>query len=107
MIVRFHTVETFLSELRRDARRIDRNILRVALVRRYSAPITTVTLIATAAVGASAFTLEYRLGEVLFRNCELPPSLLEIGKPILERFTEFAEEVGLEVGPGVYESTGG
>ena len=107
MIVRFHTIDQFLNELRRDARLIERRILRVTLRRKYVPPMTTVTLVATAAVGTTAVTYECFLGEVMFRDPTLPPAIHEAGNPILDRFGAFAEEVGLEVRPGVYEPAGG
>ena len=100
--VNFHDPDEFLDELRKDRDRIDRNILRVTVRRRYAPPFVHVAVVATAVVGNTVVTLEQRLGEVFAGD--------EAGSPIpnkiqtaLDRLTAAAVKLGLEVRAGVFE----
>jgi hypothetical protein len=99
--VNFHDPDEFLEELRRDHDRVDRQILRVTVRRRYAPPFVHVAVLATAVVGTVVVTLEHRVGEMFPGD--------EAGSPIpgkiqssIDRLTAEATKLGLEVRAGVF-----
>lgn len=107
MIVRFHSLDSFLDELRLDAELVERGVLRLTVERRHSPPMTTVALVATAAVARTVLTLRLRLGELLFPDAEWPPAVTAALNHTRERLTRAAKELGLQIRGGVLEPVGG
>jgi hypothetical protein len=107
MKVLFNDVGEFLTELRSDADEVEQKILRLTIRRRCQQPFVYVSVVSTVLIGRAVVTLDHRLGET-FIGEDLHQS--EVGKKadaMIERISEEAKGLGLEVRAGVYEPAGG
>jgi len=100
--VSFHDPDEFLAELRLDRDRIDRDILRVTVRRRYGSPFVTVSVVATATVGGVLLKLEHRVGEA-FAGDDKATGLSEKTQAALDKIAVAAKSRGLDVRAGVFE----
>lgn len=100
--VGFHDPDEFLAELHLDRDRIDRDILRVTVRRRYGSPFVTVSVVATATVGGVLVKLEHRVGEA-FAGDEKATGLADKTQAALGKLTAAAKSLGLDVRAGVFE----
>lgn len=100
--ISFHDINEFLAELRLDNDRIDRNILRVTVRRRYGSPFVTVSVVATATIGGVLVKLDHRIGEA-FAGDEKATGLTDKTQAALGRLTEAGKSLGLDVRAGVFE----
>lgn len=100
--VGFNDLDEYLAELTKDRGRIERQILRITVRRRYGAPFVTVTVVATAVIGGRVVKLERLVGEA-FAGDERADGLAAKTKAILDRLTEAGASLGLDVRAGVYE----
>ncbi|MCE9561220.1 MAG: hypothetical protein K8U57_04120 [Planctomycetes bacterium] len=106
MKVQFHDPEEFLAEVRRDAERVDRKIVRVTIRRRYRPPFVTMSVIATAVVSPTVITLDHRVGET-FSGDGHDSDLVTKATATIDKVTRVLNEIGLEVRPGVFEPNSG
>jgi hypothetical protein len=107
MKVSFNDPDEFLREVRIDADRVDRKIVRLTVRRRYQQPFVSVSVYASAVIGQFVVTLDHRLGET-FAVEELRAT--EVGKKVdtvLTRLQRDMTDLGLEVRPGVFEAVEG
>lgn len=100
--VNFNDPDEFLEEVRKDTDRIERRILRLTVRRRYAQPFVHVAVVATAVVGNTVVHLEHRIGEAFFGD-ENADGLTTKTQAALDKLTEAAKALGLEVRAGVYE----
>lgn len=100
--VNFNDLDEFLEEVRTDSDQIDRRILRVTLRRRYAQPFVHVAVVATAVVGNTMVHLEHRIGDAFFGD-EKTTGLKTKVQSALDKLTDAAKTLGLEVRAGVYE----
>lgn len=100
--VAFNDPDEFLAEIGRDHDRIDRQILRVTVRRRYGEPFVTVSVVATATVAGILVRLDHRVGEA-FAGAEKATGLGAKTQALLDKLTTAAAALGLDVRAGVYE----
>ena len=100
--VSFHDPDEFLTELRLDEDRIDRDILRVTVRRRYGNPFVTVSVVATTSIEGTLVKLEHRIGEA-FAGDEKAHGLIDKAQAALDTLTEVGKSLGLDVRAGVFE----
>lgn len=100
--VNFNDPDEFLDEVRKDRDRIDRSILRLTVRRRYAQPFVHIAVVATAVVCGTVVRLEQRIGEAFFGD-EKADGLTARIQAALDKITEAAKGLGLEVRAGVYE----
>ena len=100
--VAFNDPDEYLAEITRDRDRIDRQILRVTVRRRYGEPFVTVSVVATVTVEGTLVKLEHRVGEA-FAGDEKANGLTAKTQAILDKLTEAGKALGLEVRAGVFE----
>lgn len=100
--VAFNDPEEYLAEISRDRDRIDRQILRVTVRRRYGEPFVTVTVVATVTVEGTLVKLEHRVGDA-FAGDEKTNGLSVKTQALLDKLTDAGKALGLEVRAGVYE----
>ena len=100
--VSFHDPDEFLDELRHDKDRVERNILRLTVRRRYGEPFVTVSVVATAVIEGAVVKLEHRIGEA-FAGDEKAIGIAAKTQTVLDKLSTTAKDLGLEVRTGVYE----
>lgn len=100
--VKFNDLAEFFEEVRKDRDRIDRGILRLTVRRRYAQPFVHVAVVASAVIGNTVVHLEQRIGEAFFGD-EKADGLTTKTQAALDKLTEEAKGLGLEVRAGVYE----
>lgn len=98
----FNDPDEFLEELRRDRDRVDRQILRLTVRRRYGEPFVVVSVVATARVEGMLVKLEHRVGEA-FAGDEKANGLAAKTRLVLDKVSDAAKALGLDVRAGVYE----
>jgi hypothetical protein len=100
--VNFHDPDEFLDELRKDHERVQRQIVRITVRRRYVQPFVHVAVIATAVVGNFVVALEHRIGET-FPGDEAGTPIPAKVRAALDHITAEATKLGLEIRAGVFE----
>jgi hypothetical protein len=100
--VSFNDPDEFLEEVRRDKDKIARGILRLTVRRRYGEPFVTVSVVATIVIEGTVVKLEHRVGEA-FVGDEKAHGLATKTQAILDKISDAAKGLGLEVRAGVYE----
>ena len=98
----FNDQEEFLTEIRQDRDRIERQILRLTVRRRYGNPFVTISVVATVAIADTVVKLDQRVGEV-FVGDEKAKGLEGKIEAILVKMTDAGKALGLDVRAGVYE----
>jgi hypothetical protein len=102
LTVSFHDPDEFLEEVGRDRGKVERNILRLTVRRRYGEPFVTVTVVATAVIEGVVVKLEHRIGEA-FAGDEKATGLAIKTKTVLDKLSGAGKALGLEARAGVYE----
>lgn len=102
LTVAFNDPEEFLTEIRQDRDRIDRQILRITVRRRYGEPFVTVSVVATAAVEGTVVKLEHRVGEA-FAGDARANGLAAKTQTVLDKLADAGKALGLDVRAGIYE----
>jgi hypothetical protein len=102
--VSFHDPDEFLAELRLDEDRIDRDILRITVRRRYGNPFVTVSVVATATIEGTLVKVEVRIGEA-FAGDEQASGIAQRTTGVLAQITEGGKSLVLEIRAGVYAQT--
>ena len=97
----FNDLEEFLAEIQQDHDRIERQILRLTVRRRYGNPFVTISVVATAMILDNLVKLDHRIGEV-FAGDEKSKGLESKIQIVLEKLTEAGKTLGLDVRAGVY-----
>jgi hypothetical protein len=102
LTVSFHDPGEFIEEISRDKDRIERNILRLTVRRRYGEPFITISVVATVVIEGTIVKLEHRIGEA-FAGDEKNTAMAAKTQAVLDKLSAAAKGLGLEVRAGVYE----
>lgn len=101
MKVQFHSVDEFLAEITRDVDRLDRKILRVSIMQRYSHPFLEISMVSTAVVGGVVVRLDRRIDSCFFCDETELARLRQRAKEQMEAVETSARNLGLEVRAGI------
>ena len=98
----FNDQAEFLTEIRQDRDRIERQILRLTVRRQYGNPFITISVVATVAIADTIVKLDHRVGEC-FVGDEKAKGMEDKIRTTLDKITDAGKKLGLDVRAGVYE----
>jgi hypothetical protein len=101
---RFHQVDEFIEELRRDRDKIDRGLVRVTCRHTRGTPMYSLTVVASAIVGNVVLLLERRCGEYMFPDDGPGRQVRDKAEQYAAALQAECQALGLETRSGVFEA---